>query len=259
MPRVRRRPGRPRRHAGRYPSAAATIPVPQRQLQALGAYQAGGADGDRRGRLPAGLVCLHTDREPLVGVKAAVSAPGVPDDPGPQGLIGERDGHRRIRRPDSGRMSRVCEAGPESAGAGGRETAICSLFLGHPVQRDTWPPAKLPHLISASAGTALTLAAGVSVLGLVAWRGRSVPSAPRPLCPAPQPARRAGANRSGFAKGCHQRAGAAARPAVSWRTDCGLARRGRLKRVAVSTPRRAARPAAPQSPHRTGHTRADAP
>ena len=61
----------------------ADIPVPQRQLQALGAYQAAGADGDRRGRLPAGLVGLHTDREPLVGVKAAVSAPGMPDDPGP--------------------------------------------------------------------------------------------------------------------------------------------------------------------------------
>ena len=61
----------------------ADIPVPQRELQALGVYQAGGADGDRRGRLPAGLVCLHTDREPLVGVKAAVGAPGVLDDPGP--------------------------------------------------------------------------------------------------------------------------------------------------------------------------------
>ena len=59
------------------------IPAPQRELQALGTYQAGGADGDRCGRLPASLVCLRTDREPLAGVKAAVGAPGVLDDPGP--------------------------------------------------------------------------------------------------------------------------------------------------------------------------------
>src|SRR5690349_13135432 len=79
----------------------ADSPVPQRQFQALGAYQAGGADGDRRGRLVAGLVCFRTDRKPLVGIEGAVSAAGVPDDPGPQGLIGERDGRRRIRRPGS--------------------------------------------------------------------------------------------------------------------------------------------------------------
>jgi hypothetical protein len=85
----------------------ADIPVPQRQFQALGAYQAGGADRDRRGRLVAGLVCFRTDREPLVGIEGAVSAAGVPDDPGPQGLIGERDGRRRIRRPGSGPVHSV--------------------------------------------------------------------------------------------------------------------------------------------------------
>jgi len=55
----------------------ADIPLPQRQFQALGAYQAGGADGDRRGRLVAGLVCFRTDREPLVGIEGAVSAAGT--------------------------------------------------------------------------------------------------------------------------------------------------------------------------------------
>jgi len=80
----------------------ADIPRPQRQFQALGAYKAGDADGDRRGRLVAGPVCFRTGRKPLVGIEAAVSATGVPDDPGPQGLIGQRDGRRRIRRPGSG-------------------------------------------------------------------------------------------------------------------------------------------------------------
>jgi hypothetical protein len=80
----------------------ADIPRPQRQFQALGAYKAGDADGDRRGRLVAGLACFRTGREPLVGIEAAVSAAGVPDDLGPQGLIGQRDGRRRIRRPGSG-------------------------------------------------------------------------------------------------------------------------------------------------------------
>jgi hypothetical protein len=80
----------------------ADIPGPQRQFQALRAHRAGGADGDRRGRLVAGLACFRTDREPLVGIEGAVSAAGVPDDPGPQGPIGDRDGRRRIRRPGSG-------------------------------------------------------------------------------------------------------------------------------------------------------------
>jgi hypothetical protein len=80
----------------------ADIPRPQRQFQALGAYKAGDADGNRRGRLVAGLACFRTGREPLVGIEAAVSAAGVPDDPGPQGLIRQRDRRRRIRRPASG-------------------------------------------------------------------------------------------------------------------------------------------------------------
>jgi len=87
----------------------ADIPRPQRQFEALGAYKARDADGDRRRRLAAGLVCIRTGREPLVGIKAAVGAAGVPDDPGPQGMIGEPDG-RRIRRPGSGPVQ----------GAGGR-------------------------------------------------------------------------------------------------------------------------------------------
>src|SRR5260370_19490521 len=66
----------------------AEFPVPQRERQALGAHRAGRADGDRSGRLLASLACLGADREPLVGVKAGVSAPGVPDDPGSGGLIG---------------------------------------------------------------------------------------------------------------------------------------------------------------------------
>src|SRR5260370_30285669 len=68
----------------------ADIPVPQRQGQALGAYRTGRADGDRGGCLLPGLACLGADREPLVGIEAGVSTAGVPDDPVPQGLIGER-------------------------------------------------------------------------------------------------------------------------------------------------------------------------
>jgi hypothetical protein len=67
----------------------ADVPVPQRQRQALAAYQAGRADGDRRGRLLAGLACLGAEREPLVRIKVAASTPGVPGDLGPRGLIGE--------------------------------------------------------------------------------------------------------------------------------------------------------------------------
>src|SRR5258706_12717173 len=61
----------------------ADIPVPQRQFQALGACQAGGADGDRRGRLAAGLGWFRADRGPMGGVAGAVRAAGVPVDPGP--------------------------------------------------------------------------------------------------------------------------------------------------------------------------------
>jgi len=85
----------------------ADFPKPQRQFQALGAYKAGDADGDRRGRLVAGPACFRTSRKPLVGIEAAVSAAGVPDDPGPQGLIGQRDGRRRIRWPGSGPVQGV--------------------------------------------------------------------------------------------------------------------------------------------------------
>src|SRR5262249_26482565 len=72
----------------------ADVPVPQRQLQALGTHRAAGADGDGRGRLVPGPGCVETDWEPFVGGKAAVSAPGVPGDPGPQRIIGQRRFHR---------------------------------------------------------------------------------------------------------------------------------------------------------------------
>src|SRR5258708_1997384 len=115
----------------------ADIPVPQRQLQALGAYQADGADGNRRGRLPAGLVRLHTDREPPVGVKAAVSAPGVPDDPGPRGLIAERPPPQRILRPDQGPVlpGPARRRASRGVGAPGGGTA------GAPPPRRRGPPA----------------------------------------------------------------------------------------------------------------------
>src|SRR5260370_11374832 len=80
----------------------ADVPVPQGERQALSAYQAGRADGDRSGRLLASLACLGADREPLVGVEAAVSTPGVPDDPGPGALIGERAGDQQIQLPQGG-------------------------------------------------------------------------------------------------------------------------------------------------------------
>ena len=63
--------------------------------------------------------------------------------------------------------SRKCEAGQQSVGAGVRETG--HLLAPFPEIRysGTWAPARLPHLICVSAGAALTVAAGVSVLGLV--------------------------------------------------------------------------------------------
>src|ERR1700677_2197248 len=67
----------------------ADVPVPQRQLQALGPDGATSADGDRGRCLVARLGWLDTERIPLVGVKAAVSAPGLPGDPGPQGTVGQ--------------------------------------------------------------------------------------------------------------------------------------------------------------------------
>ena len=80
------------------------IPAPQRQRQALDAYH---ADGDGRGRLLASLVGLHTDREPVVGIEVAVSAPGVPDDLLGQRLIGEPTGRRSMRRTSSGPVQEV--------------------------------------------------------------------------------------------------------------------------------------------------------
>src|SRR5260370_19085211 len=80
----------------------ADVPVPQGERQALGAYQAGRADSDRSGCLLPSLACLGADREPLVGIEAAVSTPGVPDDPGPGSLIAGRGGGPPTQRPPSG-------------------------------------------------------------------------------------------------------------------------------------------------------------
>src|SRR5260370_36419825 len=80
----------------------ADVPVPQGDRQALGAYQAGRADGDRGGCLLPGLACLGADREPLVGIEATVSTPGVPDDPGPGSLIAERGGDQQTQWPHCG-------------------------------------------------------------------------------------------------------------------------------------------------------------
>jgi hypothetical protein len=77
----------------------ADIRVPERQRQALSAYQAGGADGDRGGGLLAGLAYLHAEREPLVGIKVAASTTGVPDDRPPQRTIRIWDGNWRVRWP----------------------------------------------------------------------------------------------------------------------------------------------------------------
>jgi hypothetical protein len=67
----------------------ANAPVPQRQLQALAAYQAARADSDRGGRLLTGPARVNADREPLVGIQTAVSTPGVHGDPGRQRLLGQ--------------------------------------------------------------------------------------------------------------------------------------------------------------------------
>ncbi len=138
----------------------ADIPVPQRQRQALGAHHAGGAHGDRGGRLLAGFAYLHTDREPLVGIQAAARATGVPDNPHPQRPIGAWDGHRWIRWPTRGPVH-------------GRR--------GRPVIRRCWgprnshllPPSRNPRHrgrpgrqrschapLASRAGTGLTIAAG---------------------------------------------------------------------------------------------------
>ena len=78
--RGRSRTGRPRHRAGRCPSAAATAP---------GTGPVPGNLCRRRSRpLPrGGPGRLGTDRVPLVAVKAAVSAPGLPGDSGPQGIV----------------------------------------------------------------------------------------------------------------------------------------------------------------------------
>jgi hypothetical protein len=65
----------------------ADIPVPKRQREALGAYRARYADGDRCGRLTTGLPDLHVYRKPVFGIKPACCAAGVPDDLPPQELI----------------------------------------------------------------------------------------------------------------------------------------------------------------------------
>jgi hypothetical protein len=51
----------------------ADVPVPQRELQALAAHPAGGADSDSRGRLLTSPVRLGADREPLIRIKTLVS------------------------------------------------------------------------------------------------------------------------------------------------------------------------------------------
>src|SRR5260370_4402599 len=80
----------------------ADVPVPQGERQALGAYQAGRADSDRSGCLLPSLACLGADREPLVGIEAAVSTPGGPDDPGPGSLIAGRGGDQQRAWPPWG-------------------------------------------------------------------------------------------------------------------------------------------------------------
>src|SRR5215467_12129910 len=72
-----------RRRSAAPDAVLADVPVPQRQLRVLGAYQATGAGGDRRGRLAASLGWLDADREPLAGVEAAVRAAGLPNHSGP--------------------------------------------------------------------------------------------------------------------------------------------------------------------------------
>lgn len=119
----------------------ADIPRPQRQFEALGAYKARDADGDRRGRLAAGLVCFRTGREPLVGIEAAVSAASVPDDPGPQGLIGELDGQRRIRRPGSGPVQGVGRSARDPPARGCVKQPYARSLPSHPVRWGTWTPA----------------------------------------------------------------------------------------------------------------------
>jgi hypothetical protein len=53
----------------------ANIPVPQRQLQTLGAYRAGHADGDSARGFAAGYFLVRTDWKPFVRIKGPVSAP----------------------------------------------------------------------------------------------------------------------------------------------------------------------------------------
>src|SRR6185437_4017719 len=66
------------------------VPVPKRQRQALATYQAASADSDRSRCFLAGFDRLGADREPCVGMKAAVGTSGVPDDPAPQPPVGKR-------------------------------------------------------------------------------------------------------------------------------------------------------------------------
>ena len=138
----------------------ADIPVPQRQRQALGAHHAGGAHGDRGGRLLAGFVYLHTDREPLVGIQAATRATGVPDNPHPQRPIGAWDGHRWIRWP-TGARSTAGAGRPVIRRCWGPRNSICFLTSQSPRHRGRPGRQRSCHAPLASrAGTGLTIAAG---------------------------------------------------------------------------------------------------
>lgn len=107
----------------------ADVPVPKRERQARGADRAGCADGNRRRLLP-GLLDLHALREPLFGIMAAVSAAGMPDDAGPQGLINDRPGQRQMRRPGSCPL-RGAGSRRGILRRGARGTAIGSVLPGH--------------------------------------------------------------------------------------------------------------------------------
>ena len=88
----------------------ADAPVPQRQLQAVAAYQAARAHRDRSGRFLTRPARLDVDREPRIGIQAAVSAPGVPGDPSRERPFGQpASRRRRCRNPVRRRRGRCSQ------------------------------------------------------------------------------------------------------------------------------------------------------
>jgi hypothetical protein len=165
----------------------ADVPVPERERQARVAYRAAGADGDRRGCFLTGLLDPHAHGEPLFGIMAAVRAAGMPDDAGPQGLVGERPGDRKAW-PSSHCPVRGSGSRRGILRSGGTRNSHRLSPSRTSVQREARPPAKLPRRVSVRASACLTAATRSASPGFGHRRRRSAAPGPRCVRANPGPA-----------------------------------------------------------------------